>query len=94
MTHVLIRHKVSSYEDWKKVFDDFAENRKNSGELSYQVLQQEEDSDSLYLMFKWDGEEKAKAFLESPQLKEAMQKGGVTEAPEVHFLNEVYKGAL
>ena len=94
MAHVLAHHKVSSYESWKKVFDEFAETRKASGELSYQILKQEKDSDDLYLMFEWDGADKAKAFMESPQLKEAMQKGGVTEAPEIHFLSEVAKGAL
>ncbi len=44
MAHVLIRHEVSSYEDWKEAFDNFAETRKASGELSFQVLQHEENS--------------------------------------------------
>jgi quinol monooxygenase YgiN len=94
MTHVLIRHKVSSYEDWKKVFDNFADTRKASGELTYHVLQKDEDKDNLYVMFEWDGEDKARAFLKSPELKEAMQKAGVAEAPEIHFLNEADKGSL
>ena len=94
MTHVLIRHRVNDFESWKNVFDNFAEVRKTSGERSYQVLQTEEDSDNLYLLFEWDTPANARNFLESPRLKETMEQAGVTETPEIHFLNEAVRGTL
>ncbi len=89
-----MRHEVSSYADWKKIFDSLEETRKASEELSYQVLQHEEDGDNLTLMLEWDGLEKAKSFMESPRLKEEMAKSGVAEAPEIHFLSELDKGNI
>lgn len=94
MTHVLIRHRVDSFDDWKAVFENFADVRKSSGELSYQVLRKDEDSENLYLLFEWDTTDNAREFLESSRLKETMEKAGVTEAPEIHFLNEAIRGTL
>ena len=35
----------------------------------------------------WSDVEKAEAFVESPELKAAMEKAGVTSPPEVRFLS-------
>lgn len=94
MAHVMIRHRVNSYEDWKRVFDDFVDTRKAGGELSYHILQKEEDKDNLYVMFEWNTAEKARAFFQSPELRSAMEAAGVAEAPEIHFLSEADKGTL
>lgn len=94
MTHVLIRHKVTDFDKWKKAFDEFATFRKSSGEKAFQVMQHHQDSNNLYLMFEWDNEENARKFLGSEQLKEAMQSAGVADAPEINFLTEAHRGKL
>ena len=94
MINVLIRHKVADYDSWKKAFDDFAPFRKTSGELSYHVMQYDNDANNLYLLFKWDTIENARSFLGSAQLKEAMQSAGVTEPPEIQFLHDAAHGSL
>jgi quinol monooxygenase YgiN len=94
MTKLIIRHKVNDYNTWKTAFDDFAEFRKSSGEKAYHVMQHQEDSNNLFLMFEWDNTENARRFLDSPDLKEAMQKAGVAEAPEIHFVNQADQGTL
>ena len=94
MTHILVKHKVDDYANWKKAFDNFADFRKSSGEKSFHILQQEEDANNLYLMFEWDSPENARKFFESGNLKDAMEKAGVSEAPEIHFLNESDRGGI
>ncbi len=94
MTHVMVRHRIEDFSIWKEVFDNFADYRKSSGEKSYQILQHEEDSNNLYLLFEWDGEDRARKFMESSRLKDAMQEAGVSEAPEIHYLSEAAKGVL
>ncbi|MFH1891450.1 MAG: antibiotic biosynthesis monooxygenase [Candidatus Zixiibacteriota bacterium] len=94
MTHVMIRHKVNDFDKWKKTFDEFSSFRKSSGEMSFQVMQHQEDSNNVYLMFEWDNEENARKFFGSAELKERMQKAGVAEAPEINFLNQADRGKL
>lgn len=94
MTHLFIRHKVNDYGAWKQAFDSFVDFRKSSGEKSFHVLQHDEDSKNLFLMFEWDSPENARNFLGSNDLKETMQKAGVAEEPEVHFLSESDRGVL
>lgn len=93
MSHVLIRHKIKNYESWKPVFDRFKETRRLGGEKSYWISHPSDDPNNLFLLFEWDTLENAKKFLGSPILRDTMQKAGVTELPEVHFLEEVEKGA-
>jgi quinol monooxygenase YgiN len=94
MTHVFVRHKVNDFNKWKKTFDDFADFRRSSGEKSYQVMQQDKDSNNLFLMFEWDTEANARKFFDSKNLQETMQKAGVAEAPDINFLNEADHGRL
>lgn len=94
MTHVIASHKVSDFAAWKKVFDQFAETRKSSGETSYQILHQSNDPNDLVMVFGWDNQANAEKFFQSEELKNAMQNAGVTEPPQVQFVNEVASGKL
>ena len=93
MPYVSVRHKVKDYATWKSVFDAFSENRKAGGEKAYWILHPIDAPNDLVLFFEWDTVENAQTFLNSPQLREAMGEGGVLEDPEVHFLEEVARGA-
>jgi quinol monooxygenase YgiN len=90
----MIRHRVDNFEAWKQAFDNFADFRKSSGELSFQVMRKESEQDNVYCLFEWDTIENAREFMKSPDLKKAMQEAGVLEAPEVNFLSEIAKGSL
>ena len=92
MAHILIKHKVNDYPVWKAVFDNFADFRKSSGEQTHQILHTADNSNDLTLFFKWDSVENAKTFLSSSELKTAMQKAGVSEEPNIQFLNEATQG--
>ena len=45
-------------------------------------------------MFEWDSIANAQNFMKSPELKSAMQNAGVSEEPQISFLNELDKGIL
>ena len=94
MTVLRIKHKVRDYDAWKTVFDDFSETRKQGGEKSYRICQTENDPNELDVIFEWDNVENARSFVKSPELKKAMEKAGVMEAPEISFLKEVDQGTL
>jgi quinol monooxygenase YgiN len=88
MVSILIQHKVKDFAEWKKVFDSAIGLRKSNGELSAQVFHDASDPNSITTINKWDSLENAQKFAHSPDLKAAMEKGGVAGAPSVYFLNE------
>ena len=94
MAHLLIRHKVKDYAAWKTTFDSFIETRRAGGEKSWHILHPDDDPNNLVLLFEWDSLENARAFMANPDLKEAMEEAGVTEAPEVYFLEEYDRGTV
>jgi quinol monooxygenase YgiN len=94
MTVLRIKHKVRDYDSWKTVFDDFRETRKKGGEKSYRICHTENDPNELDVIFEWDNVENARSFVNSPELKNAMEKAGVVEDPEISFLKEVDQGTL
>ena len=94
MTHLLIKHKVQDYPSWKKTFDGFIDARRAGGEKSFQILHPENEGNNLLVFFEWDNINNAKKFVNSPELKEAMNNAGVVEQPEVYFLEEYATGTV
>ena len=92
MAYMLVSHSVKDYDAWKSVFDSVSDLRKSSGEKSYQILRQENGSNSLVALFEWDSLDNARKYATSPELKEAMQRAGVTGPPEISFLEEAARG--
>lgn len=88
MATMLVQHQVSDFAKWKAVYDSAVDLRKSNGELSDEIYRDADDPNSITLLFKWDSLERAKKYAQSPGLKEAMQKAGVTRPPKISFLNE------
>ena len=94
MTHIFVRHRVNDYPAWKKVFDEFVDTRRAMGEKSFQVLQKDEDTNNIFLVFTWDSAENARKFFDSEKLKETMGHAGVAEKPDINFVSEADHGVL
>ncbi len=93
MAYVLIIHEVADYLAWKKVFDNASTIRKEAGEISYQVLKYEKESNKIVHFSKWTVLEDAKIFFESPKLVQIRKEAGV-KSPEFIYLNELEAGLL
>ena len=92
MAYMFVQHSVQDYEAWKSVFDSVGDLRRRSGEKSYQILRQDNDSNSLIALFQWDNLDNARKYAASPELKAAMERAGVTGKPEISFLKEAARG--
>ena len=93
MQYVLIIHEVINYPAWKEIFDDAAEIRKKAGELSYQVLKYQNESNRIVHFSAWTSIEDAKRFFESPELVEIRAEAGV-KSPNFIYLEEIEAGTL
>lgn len=88
MSKMLVHHTVKDFNAWKTVYDSMVGTRKENGELSEQIFHEENNPNSLTILFDWNSIENAKKFSQSPELKAAMEKAGVMGPPDIHFLIE------
>jgi heme-degrading monooxygenase HmoA len=90
MPYLLVRHKVEDYERWKPVFDhDHGATRKRSGSQGGWILRNADDPNELVILLEWDRSENARRFADADETREGMQRAGVTDQPDVYFLEEV-----
>ncbi len=86
MMHMLIRHKVADFAKWKPVYDAHASSGQKAGLKEEHLLRNVEDPNEVILLFSTEDLDKAKAFTASDDLRQAMQKAGVRDKPDVWFL--------
>ena len=88
MIHMLVRHKVADFAKWKPAYDAHASARQNAGLKEEHLFRNAEDPSEVILLFSAEGIDKAKAFAASDDLRQAMQRAGVSDKPDVYFLND------
>ncbi|SNQ58956.1 antibiotic biosynthesis monooxygenase [Candidatus Methanoperedens nitratireducens] len=91
MVYLLVRHKVKDYSKWKTVFDEHATTRKSSGSRGGRLFRNADNPDEIVILFEWENIEKARKFVRSEDLQKTMQQAGVSDKPDVYFLEEVEK---
>ena len=88
MATMIVKHKVADYNKWKSVFDEMKTTRLSHGWVGHEVHRDAADSNTVVIINKMKTIEGAKAYGQSPELKEAMQRGGVISVPEIQLLND------
>lgn len=89
MPYMLIRHKVKDYAKWKPVYDEHNATRKEAGSKGGRIFRKANDPDELIILFEWDSLDNAKKFAKSDDLKKRMQEAGVSDQPDIYFLEEI-----
>ena len=85
---LIVRHRVANFETWKKVFDSVAPIRREHGWISATVYRDAVDPLMVTVVNRVKDLDGAKRYGSSPDLRNAMQSGGVQGPPEVFFLEE------
>jgi heme-degrading monooxygenase HmoA len=88
MPCLLIRHTVQDYSAWKAVFDEQTDVRRANGSQGGRLFRSTESGEVLVLL-EWDDLERARLFADSDDLREAMARAGVTDRPDIWFLEDV-----
>jgi hypothetical protein len=88
MATMIVRHKVSDFNTWKTVFDSMTDIRKSHGWIGHEVLRDAGDGNFVTIINKMKTIDGAKAYGQSQELKDGMQKAGVISAPDITFLND------
>lgn len=83
---LLIRHKVKEFKAWKRGYDAHRPSRAAAGLSQKSLLRSVSDPNEVVLLFAAKDLRKARAFVASDDLREAMQRVGVIDVPNVYFL--------
>jgi hypothetical protein len=87
-TYLLVRHKISDFAEWKRGYDAHLPKRVEAGLAEKYLLRDAQDPNEVTLFFETGDIQRAKAFIESADLRETMQKVGVVDKPDIRFLND------
>jgi hypothetical protein len=83
---VLVSHEVKNFADWKVGFDAHNSAREANGVRVIDVLVDAKNPNMVTALLEASDLEKLNAMFNSPDLKAAMEKGGVISAPEIKVL--------
>jgi len=86
MPYVLVRHKVSDFSKWKAAYDAHLPARQGAALKEEHLLRNTDDQNEVVLLFEAKDLQKAREFASSADLREAMQKAGVADKPDIYFL--------
>jgi heme-degrading monooxygenase HmoA len=89
MPYLHVRHKVEDYERWKPISDEHRAVRQESGSKGGRLFRNADDPNETVILFEWDDLDKARTFAQSQDLRETMQRAGVTDQPDIYYFEEV-----
>ena len=83
MPHILIQHEVEDFATWKEIYDSRADVHDAAGFKELQILQGLDNPNNIVILFFNANIERAREYLDSEDLKLAMQGTGVIGAPQI-----------
>jgi hypothetical protein len=88
MNYLVVHHRVKNFEQWKPVYEAHRPAREQAGVKELRLWHGVDDPNDLTLLFEASDLPKAKAFAESADLREAMNRSGVIGEPEISYLKD------
>ncbi len=88
MPSLLIRLNVADHAAWELAFDDQGDARRANGSLGSRLFRNTADPNEILALLEWDDLERARLFVQSDEMREAMVQGSVVEQPQLWFLEE------
>src|SRR5690242_13062125 len=93
-TTLFVKHAVSDYAKWKRVYDQFGAVRKEKfGILNASVHRDINDPNTIVVTHRFNDASTAMAFANSDDLKQAMGNAGVSSQAELWFADDVEQTA-
>ena len=93
-TALLVRHKVADYAKWKLLFDAHGAARRTGGSKGGRLFRNADDPNELVVLLEWDDLAKARQFARSEDLRQTMLRAGVSDQPNMYFLEEVERPSV
>ena len=88
VTYLLVRHCVADFPNWKTSYEKHGSARAAAGLKEKEVLHDLDAPNQIVLLFEVSDVQKAKEFSKSASLQDAMRDAGVTDKPDIYFLQD------
>jgi hypothetical protein len=88
MHYLLLRHKIEDFKHWKPVYDSHLPSRQRAGLRELHLFRNIDTPHEIIILFEASDLAKAHQFVASSDLREAMNRAGVTDKPEICFLDD------
>jgi hypothetical protein len=85
--YVLVQHQISDFKTWETAFNKDENRRENSGISVILIAQENDDDNSISMVFGLKNIEKAKTFFNDPKTADLMGAAGVTSQPQFSYFN-------
>jgi heme-degrading monooxygenase HmoA len=84
---------MQDYAAWKAMFDEHGAARRAAGSTGGRLFRNSDDPSELVILLEWDNLDRARQFVQSDDLRQAMERAGVTDQPDIYFLEEADRPA-
>ena len=88
MAQLVVLHRVRDYQAWRHVYDAFKSQQQAGGVTAESVYRAKDDPNNVLVLHSFRTMAEAEAFIANPELREAMQRGGVEGEPRLEFFEE------
>ncbi len=89
MARLFIRHSVSDYDAWRKIYDDEGPAiRQAAGVTSSGVYRSVDDANEITVIHDFATADQARALTTDDRLRDAMARAGVVGAPQMSITEE------
>jgi quinol monooxygenase YgiN len=86
---IVIDHPVADYDTWRAAYDAFDAQRRDMGIVGHAVNQELGNPNRVVVYHQAEDVETLRAFVESTELRETMERAGVVGEPEIMFVEPV-----
>jgi quinol monooxygenase YgiN len=77
---------IADYAQFRSVFDSVEGLRQQYGCVGKYVYVNADNANEITVVLEWSDEANGRAYFDSPELRQAMQEGGVQGPPAIKFL--------
>ncbi|MDR6558426.1 quinol monooxygenase YgiN [Arthrobacter pascens] len=85
MALVTILHRFADYDTFRNVYDSADGLRQAGGVTDHSVHRMADDPNNVLVLHSFDSIDAARAYMNNPKLKDAMQQAGIQGEPRIEF---------
>ena len=89
MPFLLVRHNVEDFAEWRVAYEEHVRRLPVTVARGSRIFRSADNANEVMVLSEWRSLEEARRFARSDGLRQALQRAGVADQPEVYYLEEV-----
>ena len=89
----MVRTKVKDFAKWKAIFEEHGTTRRHNGSKGGYFFRNADYPNETVFLLEWDCLPNARKFALDPSVQAVLMQAGLTDKPDVYFLEAVSKPA-